>query len=429
MGFIKRVRNGIGAYGYAQLVTIGTQILGLPIYLNYWNIEVYGLWLMFTTIPTYLSLFDFGVIAVAGNKMIMHIANNNNQRSDVVFHTAFWMALTLSFILISILILGLFSLDNYFTVIDENRYVLLLLIITSFFTIMGSFVDYLYRSNGNYAKGTILVTNGRLFEWLFSLVMVAFGGGLFHAALGYLLGRLVIVCFNVFITIRDNKNYSWNFKKFDVDEAKELLAPSIKFMAYPIANIASLQGITIIVGIMYGTSMVVIYNSYRTLSRILLQIALLINKPLWPEFSKLYAVNNFIKIKKLYLLSLLISSFIMCIGSIFLYLYFDEILYHWTSNQVPVLNSFFILILFVSFLSGITQVNTAVLGSTNNHSEFFSFYLLATILGILGVILVSNFFPLESVVIVQSIVEICVLGWGFRMLNKKINQGVQNHDH
>ncbi|MDB4327415.1 hypothetical protein OAA14_02580 [bacterium] len=42
MSVLQRIGKGMGAYSYAQLVTVSTQILGLPIFLYFWSLEAFG---------------------------------------------------------------------------------------------------------------------------------------------------------------------------------------------------------------------------------------------------------------------------------------------------------------------------------------------------------------------------------------------------
>ena len=60
MSVTKRVISGSAA-SWAQIaVGIATQIVVVPIYLNYWDVKTYGLWLAIQAIVVFLSMLDFG---------------------------------------------------------------------------------------------------------------------------------------------------------------------------------------------------------------------------------------------------------------------------------------------------------------------------------------------------------------------------------
>jgi O-antigen/teichoic acid export membrane protein len=83
----KKVLAAFQANATTQIVNIAVQLLGFPIFLRFWGpeIEMYGEWLMLSTIPAYLSLADFGFASVAANDMSMHRARNDLAQVNTVF--------------------------------------------------------------------------------------------------------------------------------------------------------------------------------------------------------------------------------------------------------------------------------------------------------------------------------------------------------
>jgi hypothetical protein len=63
---------------YNQVVVIGVQILLVPILLHGWGIERYGVWLLLSSIPTYLTFSDFGFTFIAKNEMTMKVAGGTS---------------------------------------------------------------------------------------------------------------------------------------------------------------------------------------------------------------------------------------------------------------------------------------------------------------------------------------------------------------
>ena len=83
-----RLASGAGAYGYAQAVSIGTQLVSLPLFLHYWDMATYGTWLALTALPFYLSLADAGISTASSNQMIGLITQGQKARAAEVFQSA-----------------------------------------------------------------------------------------------------------------------------------------------------------------------------------------------------------------------------------------------------------------------------------------------------------------------------------------------------
>jgi len=67
----RRIIAGMGANSFGMAITIGIQLISLPLFLHYWNTSTYGVWLMLSAIPAYLSMADVGMVTAAGNRMNM----------------------------------------------------------------------------------------------------------------------------------------------------------------------------------------------------------------------------------------------------------------------------------------------------------------------------------------------------------------------
>ena len=211
--FIKRVASGMGAYSYAQLVTIGTQLLALPVFLSFWSLETYGEWLMLSAVPIYFSMSDLGIVAVAGNKMTMAIANNEPEQANKIFQSALLMTL---FMISSVLLISLsclFIVD--FDLLNKSGYkiALGLLITSSLLSTLGGLVDAIFKANKKYALGTFLITTVRLVEWIFAILAVYLYEKIIFAAAGILLARILMTLFNITYTAYKFKTIKWSLKE------------------------------------------------------------------------------------------------------------------------------------------------------------------------------------------------------------------------
>ena len=73
-----RIIKGISANLVSQVINAAIQLVSLPIFLKYWGADLYGEWLILSSIPIYLSMSDIGFGVAAANEMTMKIAQNKN---------------------------------------------------------------------------------------------------------------------------------------------------------------------------------------------------------------------------------------------------------------------------------------------------------------------------------------------------------------
>ena len=73
---------------------------------------------------------------------------------------------------------------------------------------------------------------------------------------------------------------------------REATRPALAFMAFPAGNALSIQGMTILIGLMLGPVAVATFNPMRTLSRFAYQILDSIKAAVWPELSAAYGARN-----------------------------------------------------------------------------------------------------------------------------------------
>ena len=73
---------------------------------------------------------------------------------------------------------------------------------------------------------------------------------------------------------------------------RRLSSPAFAFMAFPVGNAISLQGLTVVVAMVLGPVAVVTFSTMRTLSRVGFQVLNAIARTLWPELSKAFGAGD-----------------------------------------------------------------------------------------------------------------------------------------
>jgi O-antigen/teichoic acid export membrane protein len=180
-------------------------------------------------------------------------------------------------------------------------------------------------------------------------------------------------------------------------------------MAFPTANAVNIQGVTILVGYLFGPASVVIFNTYRTISRVLVQVIALLGRSLWPEISRQFGAGNFSAVVSIYKYGILGSVMISLATSLPVYFLAPYILEEWTSGHV-LFDGFLLKVFLLStVLTSFWQMSMIVLSATNQHSAFSLTYLFSALVGVLVTYGFSDIFGFNSPLIGMILFELLVI--------------------
>jgi len=172
IGAIKgRVSLGLLAQGYSRIVTIVIQLVSVPILIGHWGLEQYGVWLLISAVPVYLSLADLGFAQVGASDMTMRIARGDRDGAQVSYHTIFaincligaiGLAAALGFILspLSVQLIG----PDHAT--QSVRLAMLVLTAHALFSLLQGVIGAGMRAEGQFAlMATFIATTRLLTLW------------------------------------------------------------------------------------------------------------------------------------------------------------------------------------------------------------------------------------------------------------------------
>jgi O-antigen/teichoic acid export membrane protein len=309
-----RIGRGVGANVFAQAAMAAVQLAAVPIFATHWGLGLYGLWLMLFTVPSYLSLADFGFATAAANSMTASVAKGDHAGALATFQGA-WISVTMITLALAGAAWGIvhFLPMGFFGEMtqaggDTVRRTLLELILYGLVSLQSGIFVGAFRCQGLYARGVffnvliLLAENGAAF------VTAALGGGIADVALAYLVARLIGVLF-VALQLRLSAPWlmvaAWRFSWAIV---RRLASPAIAVMAVPAAQATFLQGLVLIVGAVAGPAAVPAFTTVRTLSRLGVQAATTVNLALMPEFTMAVARGDLKRKADLLALNLVSSA-------------------------------------------------------------------------------------------------------------------------
>lgn len=404
----RRILAGMGANSFGMATTIGIQVLSLPLFLHYWNTSTYGVWLMLSAIPAYLSMADVGMVTAAGNKMTMAMGKNDLAETNKIFQSAqLFMTIVCGLAALLTLPIILFAplpwLQSY-----DQRVALAALCLGVLVALFGGLSEAVFKSSGRYAAGTMLGNCVRVGEWLGFMIGLVLVGSFAAVALCGLAARLFGTLAAIVLAQRGKHGINWGVKAAEKAEIKFMIKPAVSFMAFPLANALSFQGLTLLVGAFFGPVSVALFNTYRTIARIAVQITAIFSHALWPEFSRLFGANAAVAVRQLYQNSVIIGALQACILSGMLYFISPFLLNIWTHNNIDFVPSLMLLMLLYATVSGVWHIPRVLLMATNQHTGLAYWVLVSGILSLVLAYVFSQVLQLNGVVVAMLLSELFI---------------------
>ena len=408
---LRRILAGTGSNAYAQATTIAIQLISLPLFLSRWDLATYGQWMVLSAIPGYLAMADVGMVTAAGNRMTMLIGEGNGRLANEVFQSAlaFILAVCGGALVLIAAGLALWPADASVTV--EAREAIALLSAGVVVTLIGGLPEAVYKSTHRYALGAALANTTRLLEWVGSLVGLWLTGSFVGVALGALLPRLLCTVAMIAHTRSTTPDFRWGFDSASRDEIKRSAGPAVSFMAFPIANALNFQGMTLVVASVLGPAPTVIFNTYRTLARVTVQVTSPFSLALWPEFSRLFGQRDLRTLIRLYHRSFWLALGLAGGASVIVYLAAPLVLRVWSKGHVEFSAPLMLVAMLYAAVSGAWYVSRVVLLSTNQHRGLAWPFLVASAACLPLAWLLAQSSGLIGVMLAMLLLELGMMAW------------------
>jgi O-antigen/teichoic acid export membrane protein len=381
-GIRERLRKGISAQGFSQVVQIFIRLVEVPLLLSFWGTQRYGEWLMLSAIPVYLSITDGGFTGAACREMAMRSGAEEHKETAVIFQST-WVLLMIVSIATGLLAFGLveiapleswlgFSSMNAF----EVRFTFLLLVAHVLVSFQGDLLNGAFWVTGDYPHSMYLIAFTQLVEFVGFAVVVMLGGGPIKAAAGYLVGRILGTGM---MWIGQRRASPWlrpGHINASLTEIKRLAFPAFTSLAFPVGNALNIQGMRLVVGIALGPSAVALFVPMRTLSRLVMQPANIINRLIEPELAVAYGAGNRALFQQIFTISCQFALW-GCLGLCFLvgpgaYWIFPA----WTSGMVSMHWPTYLVLLSVVLINSVWYTALMVPYAINSHSRIAPFFAL-----------------------------------------------------
>jgi O-antigen/teichoic acid export membrane protein len=388
-GLVARLRKGFGATALVPVVTALIQFGTVPLLLKAWGGNIYGDWLVLSAIPGYLNLSNLGFGDASGSDMTIRVAAHDYEGALKTFQSSWALLLIISFLVVTPLLflvwiapwshwLHLTGMSN-----AEAAGTILFLSIYVIVTQQCGIIESGFRCDGNYALGTSTMTAIRLGEAICATAIGVFTGRVLYVALSYLIFRVIGTIVYAAILRRKSPWLSIGVSKAEVKVIRDLLRPALGFVALPLGYAISLQGFTILIGIVLGPLAVASFSTLRTLARVGFQLLNVVGWTMWPEMSRAFGESN-LKLARVlhrrgYQLGLLLSS-----ANLAIFWFLGQPIYHlWLHDSVHFDERCFHTLLLVTFSSSLWFISSIVPMSTNTHNKIAFAFVTGSVIALL----------------------------------------------
>ncbi len=355
----------------------------VPLFLRTWGTQVYGEWLALSAIPAYLALSDFGFGPVAANRIALLAGANGKSAAVKTLHTIWTMQVLLALVIVSLAVVAatFLPLQSWLSITafgaTDLRIVLVGLTAYVMANMFSGVVQAIYRAELRNARGMLIANSVRLAEVLGTMAVLFAGGGV-RAMIGLMLAaRLLSLLVLLWDASRMRSQLSIGVRELCWSELRALGRPATGHLGLALGGALQLQGFLLAVSHGLGPIAVVQYSVLRTATRFCVQLILVINGAIYPEFTTLVATKAFEKARELHRLAVQGSAAISAAYCVALLCISPILIPTWTGGRVqndPLLLG----ILGVAVVLGCCwSTSSVVLSSTNNHARLGWVYSMA----------------------------------------------------
>lgn len=414
----KRVINNYSIGFISFLISFAQAIITVPILLNYWGNDVYGIWIALFAGFSLLQTFDFGHQSYVGNLLNIEYHINKQKFSDFIGSSLVIAVLLGSLQLVITIFLILTGYLNDFLGISENSInfsiiSLSLISLMTMWVLAGSIGGILVK---------ILIPAGYMFQSLMwgivfklaqfiSLVLVVISGGqILEASIVYSIVQLLL-SFIAFKYIKDKlpEYYPWWKKrswKVGLANLKKSTILTINNLLQQLSN----NGLVLFISNNFSASAVPAFTTVRTLTNTATVFTNLFITSLQPDLIKYHAKQEISKLQATLNAHWFFSGFVVNTGLVLIIPFVETIFRIWTNG---IINFDFILFLSLAASTSVINVGSGIY----NYLYSINSLLSITIISIVRVFILAIFsFSLSGV--------LGLAGVGFAVLLSEIASSI-----
>lgn len=325
-------------------ISISASLLMVPLMLHYLHDEEYGIWLTISSLLTWISFFDIGLVNGLRNKLTEAIANRDYERGRIYLSTTFALLL---FIVFSCWLALLFV--NYWVdwsiilntqVISREKLSVIVLVTFSLFLIqfVVKNVGVVFIAFQRYAISDLLNVIGAVATLLIMYLITFFTNGslLYVAAIFTLTPVVVFIIAHFFIFYYKYPCLRPSIRYVKFKYSKALMGVGLQFFVIQMTTcLIIFCSSNIIITQLLGPKEVTLYNiAFKYFSVLSMGFTIVI-APLWSAYTEAFVRNDYTWIKQTFKRTFRIWIFFVLLSFVLLFAS-DDIYNLWIGNSLKI---------------------------------------------------------------------------------------------
>lgn len=357
-----------------KFITLALGLIKIPILLNYYGSDVYGLWTLIISLSGYVTLMDFGIAPTLKNKLIQQHTKNDDdgfyQTTIIMGIVSFGLLCIGMFFFLPIFFIDFSSLLNTQEMFYSNILNQAILIIFPLILIRLASNSYiiLYDAIGRLVFPRVLEIVFETFSFTILLIMVFYFNSSIIEIIAMTFMLPVIKNIYLILVIRKLIPKFSEYKHIGkyLIEIKEILKPSFQFFGIQISAVIISTIPTIYISKFFSLTALTEYSIlYKVLSLPLVAIAAIM--PIfWRDFGVLWAKKDTAKLSSnIQKYSLFIIIGVLVFGITMVYS-IDYLVYLWTNKIFNFDSILVIAILFWIMVESVMYIYSTFLHSISD---------------------------------------------------------------
>jgi O-antigen/teichoic acid export membrane protein len=297
------VKRNILYSGLLKCVNIGISLLIVPITLGYLATEMYGVWLILSSVIAWIGLFDIGLTNGLRNKLTEALAINDKNRAKTYVSTTF--VLLIGIISLFLLIFtGTYQFVRWdivfnISVLNLPQIEKVVLITMVFFCLqfVAKIVTTVFYAIQQSAIVDLINTLGSLLSLIivYILTRITSSGSLLYVAATFSATPVLVYVVVYLIIFYGKYHYLLpSIKYINLRYSKDLIGLGIYFFICQIGAIVLFSASNIIITQLFDPLEVVIYNIAYKYFHVIVTAFMIVQTPLWSAYTDAYAKSDFV---------------------------------------------------------------------------------------------------------------------------------------
>jgi O-antigen/teichoic acid export membrane protein len=344
MSTAARLISGSVASWAVIAVTMASQVVLVPVYLNYWSVKTYGTWLALQGIMSAFSMLDLGHQNYVGYELL-RLGKNNMLKLCKVFLSALIIVIMIS--LGQIMLMAVFSFTGILPfligesiAIDyelmRSAGIALILLGVSWFLVMTipGFIVRVLSVFGYYPRFAWWGFVYAIISAVAPLIAIVMGGDLLMASIAFTAGSLLYTCVLAFDLVKLLKKERIKFIKPSMALGYSNFRKSIPILGKSIFENVRQQGVRLILAPLAGPIGLAAFSTMRTGANVALQGLNTIINPLLPDLMRFLHERDQARSEAAFATIWIVVVVLMAPGVVILQTFVEPFYVFWTQGKI-----------------------------------------------------------------------------------------------